>query len=100
MKEDRGPILGPYIRPLPVHRSGVVRSPKNVQQVIVGDLRGVEVHFHRLRMASPPGADLFLWGVGGGPPPVPPPRRLPPRDLPKSRLHSPKASRRECRLLR
>src|SRR5882724_310066 len=63
MVEDRSAVLRAPVRALAIQLGGIVVLPKNVQQLIVGNLAGIVIYFHRFGMAGAVGADLFVSGV-------------------------------------
>ena len=62
---DRGTILGADVIALTHSLGRVVAFPEGLEQLIVGDLLGVEYHQHRFGMAGTAGAHLLVGRVGG-----------------------------------
>src|SRR5919197_4190908 len=52
VEEDRGAVLAADVRALAVPLSGVVRAPEEVEQLLVGDDRRIELDLHRLGVAG------------------------------------------------
>ncbi len=63
--EDGGAVLRAHVAALAVEGGGVVDGEEDVQDIGVGDLRGVEGDAHHLGVPGVPGAHLLVGGVGG-----------------------------------
>ena len=63
MIKNDGAILRTNIRPLPIASGRVVITPKNIEQVLVAHLRGIEFDFDHFRMTGVMAANLFVGRV-------------------------------------
>ncbi len=63
--EDGGAVLRAHVVALAVEGGGVVDGEEDVQDIGVGDLRGVKGDAHHLGVPGVPGAHLLVGGVGG-----------------------------------
>src|SRR5580658_5362373 len=63
MKENRGAVLRPDIRPLAIQSGGVVVVPEDLQQIVVADHRRIVGHLHHFGVAGAIRADLFISRV-------------------------------------
>ena len=60
MIENYGTVLGADIRALPIQSRRIVVGPKNVEDLIIIDLRRVELHLDDLGMAGLIAAHIFV----------------------------------------
>ena len=60
MIEDHGTILGADVRALPIQSRRIVVGPKNVEELIVTDLRRVELQLNDLSVAGLIAANIFV----------------------------------------
>src|SRR6266568_441387 len=97
--EDRRAVLGAHVRALAVHLGRVVVLPEDVQELLVGDLGGVELDLDRLGMAAAAAADLLVGRALGGPAGVPHGGGDYPGRHPERRLNPPEATPGKQRLL-
>src|SRR5215469_16074534 len=87
MAEDRRAVLAAEVEALAVAGGGIVDPPERLEQLPVADLGRVKPHLDRLG-----GADVVRDMAAG----VAHRSLQHPMDLAEGRLHTPKASRREC----
>src|SRR5579863_109373 len=92
MKKDRRAILRTPVRPLPVELRGIVILPEHFEQLVIRKLRGIVLDFDRFGMASAVGADVFIARIRGLPAGIADSGRAYARQLPESRLDSPKTA--------
>jgi len=64
VEEDGGAVLRAPVRTLAVEGGGVMEGKEGVQQLLVADLRGVEVEFDDLGVAGLIGANIPVGGLG------------------------------------
>ena len=64
--EDGGAVLGAHVVALAVEGGGVVNGEEDVQDIGVGDLRGVEGDAHDFRVTSAAGTHLLVGGIDVG----------------------------------
>src|ERR1700682_2905104 len=100
MIENDGSILRPNVGPLSIQRGGIVVRPKNVEQLVVTDLRGIELHFHDLGVAGFIRANIFVGRVFLFAPGIANSGFSDAFEPAKSFLNAPKTSRPEHRLFR
>src|SRR4029077_17517588 len=62
-REYRRAVLLADIRPLAVHRRGIVVLPKNLEKIAVGDFRRVVRDLERFGMAGTAAADVLISGI-------------------------------------
>jgi hypothetical protein len=60
MIKDHGSILLSNIGPLPIQRRRIVVRPENIKQLVVTDLRWIELHFHHFGVAGFVRANIFI----------------------------------------
>src|SRR5579871_946814 len=63
MKEDHRSILGTDIGTLAIESGGIVRVPKDSQQLVIGDLRRIEFHLHHFGVPGLVGTDILVGRV-------------------------------------
>src|SRR6202023_601302 len=63
MIENNGSVLRPDVRTLSIQGCRIVVRPKNIEELVVTDLRGVELHFHHLGVAGFIRANIFVSRV-------------------------------------
>src|SRR5436305_974004 len=60
MIEDGAAILRSHVRTLPVHLRGIMQAPESLNQLIVTDLRRIEMDLDHFSMACSIGADVLV----------------------------------------
>src|SRR5882762_1851539 len=100
MIEDHRTILRSDIRSLSIQGRGIVVRPKNIEQLIVADLRRIELNLHDFRVTGLVAANIlvariFLVATG-----IPDRSRSHAFEFSKSLFHTPKTARAKCRFLR
>src|SRR5579871_205384 len=96
VEENDRAVLGPDVRPLPVQAGGVVAVPKTIQELLIGNLFGVEFHLHHFRMARAVRTNVLISGGIGHPALVSHRGGNNTFQLPESFFDSPKTARSEC----
>src|SRR5215831_8112981 len=99
MVEDRRAVLATEIEALAIAGGRIVDPPEHLEQLRVADLGRVEPHLDRLGVAGAVPADLPVAGVHHVAAGVADSGLQHPMDLAEGRLHTPEASRGECRAL-
>src|SRR6516225_10173206 len=99
MVEDRRAVLAAEIQALAVAGGRIVDPPEHLKQFRVADLGRVEPHLDRLGVAGAVPTDLPVAGVRDVAPGVADSGPQHSVDLAEGRLHTPEASRGECRAL-
>src|SRR6266511_1124050 len=97
--EDHRAVLGAYVGALAVHLRGVVRLPELLEQLVIGDPVGVELHLADLCVPGRVAADLLIGGIVDGAALVADGGVENSREVAIRRLDLPEAARPEGRLL-
>ena len=63
MIKNRGAILRPNVRALAIQRRWIVVRPKNIEKIVVADLRWVEFNLNNFRVAGFIRANVFISWV-------------------------------------
>src|SRR5581483_10520190 len=99
VEEHRRAVLAADVRPLAVALGRVVRAPEEVEQLLVRDVRRIELDLDRLGMAGRVGADVVVRGTVGVATGVADPGGGDAGNRAERRLDAPEAPGCECRLL-
>ena len=99
MVKNDGTILGADVGPLPIQRRRIVIRPKNIQKVLVADLRRIEFNFHNFGVTSFIRANVFVTRILFRSARIADACRSYAFQFPKGFLHAPKTARSECRFL-
>ena len=99
MIKNHGAILRPNVRALAIQRRRIVVRPKNIEKVIVADLRWVEFNLDSFRVASFIRANVFISWVLFRSARVTHRGRSYACQFPESFFHTPKTSGAERRFL-
>ena len=99
MIENRRPVLGSPVWALAIDLRSIVILPEDLQEIVVGDLGGIEFHFDGFGVAGAVGANFFIGGILGFAADVADARGDHSGYLAESRFHSPETSCCECGLL-
>src|SRR5262249_30225841 len=99
MVEDRRAVLAAEIEALAVAGGRIVDPPEHLKQLREADRGGVDPSLDRLGVAGAVPADLSVAGVRDVAAGIPDSGLQHPVDLAEGRLHTPEASRGECRAL-
>ena len=92
MRENRGAILRPEIRPLAIHLGGIVHVPERFDQCFVADFLRIKRHLHNFCVSGLVGADIFVGGIFGAAIAVADGGVQNSGDRPKLHFHSPEAA--------
>src|SRR5437588_514302 len=60
MEENGGAVLRADIWALAIERGGIVIRPEDIEQLVVGDARRVEIHLDSFGMPGLAGADILI----------------------------------------
>ena len=99
MIKNHGAILRPNVRALAIQRRRIVVRPKNIEKVVVADLRWVEFNLDGFRVAGFIRANVFISWVLFRSAGVTDRSRSYAFQFPESFFHAPKTSRAERRFL-
>ena len=99
MIKDHRAILRPHIGALSIQCSRIVVRPKNIQELIVIDLRWIEFQLDDLGVSGLIAANIFVARVFFVPARIPDGRRCDAFQFAEGFLHAPKTTRPERRFL-
>src|SRR5690348_8033643 len=95
MIENRRAVLLPDVRPLPVQLRRIVHLPEQVEQLLIGNLLWIELHFDSFGVSRGVRANFLVIRIRRVPAGVTHRRRTDALHLPERVLDAPEASRRK-----
>lgn len=99
MIKNGGPILCPDVGALPIQSRRIVVRPKNIEQLVITNLRRIEFNFDHLSMTGLICADILVGRIVFVPARLTDGCRNYALQFAKSFLYAPKTSCPECRFL-
>src|SRR5580765_5365992 len=96
IKNDRS-ILRTDVWSLAIARCRIMVAPENVEQLLVGNFRGIEGHLDDFGMTGLVAADIFISRILGRAAGVANDRLLHPSGLPENGFHAPETACSESR---